>query len=101
MAYVDQYAAAADLESTLNKQVVAAIIKAAADVKAEDPATANHANRLAWATKVSRHDAAVQEMALRRWEILSNSTIAAAPATATDNDVQFVVNSFVNQWANE
>jgi len=34
------------------------------------------------------------------WSVLENATIQAAPTEATDNDVQFVVNSLVNTMAN-
>ena len=101
MSYTAQYDAANDLNSTLNKQIVVAIIKAAKDLINEDPSTNNHANRLAWAEKVSKHDAALSEGGKRVWAILTNATVIASLPNSLDSDVQFVVNGFINTWANE
>lgn len=101
MAYTDIYTAATDDTHVLRKQVAVALHKAAQDVVNEDPETANHGNRLAWARKVTQGaDAPVTESARWIWAVLENATIQAAPTEATDNDVQFVVNSIVNTMAN-
>lgn len=101
MTYTTEFDAVNNDTSTFRKQVVVAIIKAATDVINEDPGTANHANRLTWAQKVSKHDAAISEGNLRKWQVVSNATVSASLPTSLDNEVQFVVNSFINTWADE
>ena len=101
MAYTDIYTAATDDTHVLRKQVSVAIHKAAVDVINEDSGTDNHANRITWARKVtSSNMSPVTEAERWIWKVLENATIQAAPTTSTDNDVQFVVNSIVNQMAN-
>jgi len=99
MAYTDIYDAAVVADSTLRKKITVAVQKAATDIVNEDPQTAQHSQRLAWARAVLRDPVVWSGKVV--WVILQNPTIAAAPASATDNDVQFVVNSNVNafiQW---
>lgn len=93
MAYIDVYDQAVDANSTLRKKIAVALHKAATDIAVEDPQTANHPQRLAWARRVISDPVGWSEKAV--WTVMQNATIAAAPATATDNDVQFVVNSNV------
>jgi hypothetical protein len=101
MAYTDIYTAATDEAHVLRKQVAVALHKAAKDVVNESPETGNHGNRLAWARKVTQGvNAPVSESERWIWAVLENATIQASPATATDSDVQFVVNSLVNTMAN-
>ena len=101
MAYVDIYAAATDSTGTLIKQVSVAMHKAAVDVTNEDPGAANHANRLRWAeTTLASNSGPVNAAQRWIWKVLENATIQANPATATDSDCQFVVNSIVNDMAN-
>ena len=77
------------------------IYSAAGDVINEAESVENHANRLAWARKVTQGASSpVTEAERWIWSVLENATIQAAPTEATDNDVQFVVNSLVNTMAN-
>lgn len=78
----------------LRQRFLAARLKAAWDVLNEDAQAPNHAARLAWAEKVlANPEADAQREYLR---FLSNTTIQAWGGASTDNDVQFVVNSFVD-----
>lgn len=79
------------------RQAYVAIRKAAIAIENESEGTSNHANRLVWATSAkSDPDSAVIAM---KAAILDNATIAADPNGATDNDVQFVVNSLIDTFA--
>jgi len=103
MAYVDLYAAATlndAVEQPLFQQVAVAVKKAAYDVTNEDPGTGNHAERLQWARNVHLTSDGPQTWAKKMiWRVLDNATIAAAPTTATDADVQFTVNALVDEFA--
>jgi predicted metal-dependent HD superfamily phosphohydrolase len=101
MSYVVIYNAAIDEAGTLRKQVSVAIRKAATDVRAEDPQTANHARRLQWANQSLTSSGISSMTDSMIWFVLENATIQANPGAATDSDVQFVVNSLVNQFAGE
>jgi len=81
----------------LKARCAAATAKAALDVLNEDPGTTNHANRLVWAKEALVNADTVAERMF--WGILQNATIAAAGDEATDNDVQFVVNSLIDTFA--
>lgn len=83
--------------TNLKKRVVAAVAKAAMDVIYEDPGTANHANRLIWANNAMQNTASSAEKMM--WGIAQNATISADPDNATDNDIQFVVNSLIDAIA--
>jgi hypothetical protein len=82
---------------SIQQQAEVATVHAATDIKNEDSATPDHANRLAWArwTDQASSIAAVAFM----WPICNNPAIIAAVeadhtgATVLDSDVQFVVNS--------
>ena len=79
------------------RQVYVALLDAATDIRAEDPLTANHANRLTWALSVEQ-DTTAHVLAMRK-RVLENVTLAANPGGALDSDVQFVVNSLVDDFA--
>ena len=99
MAYTDIYTAATT-SSTLLQQTAVAIKKAAFDITNESEGTANHAQRLQWARNVHLTDEAPVKWAKKMiWRVLDNATIQADPTAATDNDVQFVVNSLVDEFA--
>jgi len=101
MAYSDIYTAATDEAHALRKQVAVALFQAAVAVVNEDPGTENHAQRLHWARGLLvANDGPVTEAAVAVWKVLENATIQANPASATDNDVQFVVNGLVDTLAN-
>jgi hypothetical protein len=82
---------------SLNQQVEVAMIHVCSDIKNEDPATPDHANRLAWANWANKNSQVAYEPF--RWPVAMNPTIQAAiiadpsGATVSDNDVQYVVNS--------
>ena len=99
-AYTDRIDAARNKGGNLYRQIMAAIAKAAQDVAVEDPQTAEHEDRLAWSERVRSRGVAGLEHEADRFlvRVLENATIAADPEAATDNDVQFVVNSLVNDF---
>jgi hypothetical protein len=82
----------------LRQRVQVAIESAAYDVINEDPATANHANRIIWANTALNNPERLTaiEMSL----VVQNPAIAAAGDNATDGDIQFVVNGLVDPIAN-
>jgi len=99
MAYADLYnTLVADVGNhILWRQAFVAALKSAADIRNEDAGTDNHANRMVWAQSVEQDPKAmVMEM---RYRIMENATIQAAPTEATDNDVQFVVSSLIDDFA--
>lgn len=81
----------------LKNRTVAAIAKAAQDVLNESDQTANHTARVAWAKLALADAPAMAEKML--WGLLSNATIAGDGEAATDNDIQFVVNSLIDTFA--
>lgn len=94
MAYSDIYSAAVNADHSLRKQTAVACHKAAVDILNESSSVELHAERVHWANKVLRDPVGWAAIAI--WKVLENSTIAADPAAATDNDVQFTVNGLVN-----
>ena len=83
----------------MRDQWLGGCLKASYDVTNEDPGTANHANRLAWANVIlTGTDAAVLAKVneMIRYALASNATFQADPAAATDNDVAFIVASQLN-----
>lgn len=85
-------------DSTLPKRVESAILKASYDVINEGSGTANHAARLAWANSVRLSPAELAaSMTQGVMACLDNPTIQQDPLNATDNDIQFVINSIVDR----
>ena len=86
----------------MRPRVAAAIANAAEDIENEDPATPNHEARLAWAESMlaggvwNADPATADETDKIMWRVGLNPTIAAAGENATDNDIQFVVNSLLD-----
>ena len=76
----------------------AAFVSAAWDVINEDPGTTNHTNRIALAKQILLEPAVFTKKYYRLF--MSNATIQTNMDTSTDNDVQSVVNSFLDQIAN-
>lgn len=87
MSYADIYAAANDGPFQGRCQV--AMWKAAQDISAEAPGTPE---RMDWATRILQDRANITPRQLAM-QVLRNPTIAAAPASASDGDIQFQVNS--------
>lgn len=93
MAYTDIFDAANNQAFQGRCQV--AMWKAAQDIAAEAVGTVNHPARMDWATRVL-HDRANVTPRQLAMQVLRNATIAAAPLLATDDDIQFQVNSTVD-----
>jgi hypothetical protein len=81
----------------LSQQTEVAVVTAAGQIVNEDPATPDHANRLAWANwAVPNSSVAWLSFA---WPVANNPAIVASVTadpsgqTVLDSDVQFVVNS--------
>jgi hypothetical protein len=81
----------------LRQRFRAARIKAAWNVVNEDAQTAHHAARLVWANKILANYETDLDVEYR-W-FCSNATVQASPNTTTDNDLDYVVATFLNQWA--
>lgn len=98
--YTSSYALRYQLPS-VQQQIEVAVIHASQDIQNEDPATPDHANRLAWATWANKNSSVAWNPFA--WHVAMNSTIQVAVAadpsggTVTDNDVQFVVTSVLPQ----
>lgn len=74
-----------------------AVAKAAYDIMNEDVGTVNHANRIIWAKAALVDPRAKAEEMI--WQVLANSTIAAAGEASTDANVQDAVNGLINNFA--
>ena len=98
--------------SDFMRQIVVAMVTAAQDIRNEDPGTANHTERLAWAEKVGGAVGASRMAEKWRWRVLENATIRTSLATlpdpnpdaldvgpVSDSDIQFVVNSLIQVFA--
>lgn len=85
--------------AALRNAVVAACALAAFDILNEDPATKDHALRVEWANEALQNTPSVAERML--WAVVTNPTIAQAALAGkpTDNDVKFVVHSFIDTFA--
>jgi len=95
--------AAMELHRALNgstsflDQLCGVLFNAARDIEAEDPGTANHANRIVWAASVKTNRKAMARAMIA--DVLENATIAADVSSATDSDVAFVVASLIDTYA--
>jgi hypothetical protein len=81
------------------KKFIAACLVAAKDILAEPSNTSNHANRVIWAQGLQGEtDELVFKRVHRiiRLAISSNAVFQADPTGLTDNDIQFIVNSFID-----
>src|SRR5690242_9409133 len=67
----------------------------------EDPATANHANRVAWAKRAFFATDAAQRYAdmIRRIAVVSDAGLQSAGESVTDAAIQAIVNSYADQLA--
>jgi hypothetical protein len=93
MAYTDIYSAATDAAHVLRKQVAVALHQQALVVLAELTSVENHAQRVALAQRVLKDPVTWAGIAI--WRVMTNSTVAGAPATAGDGLVLTVV---ANSW---
>lgn len=87
MSYADIYAAAN--EDAFQGRCQVAMWKAAQDISADTGAAAASKD---WANSVLQDKASITPRQLAM-QVLRNATIAAAPASASDSDIQFQVNS--------
>lgn len=83
----------------LSQQTEVAVVTAAVSIQNEDPATADHANRLRWANwAIPNSSVAWQAFA---WPVANNPSIVQkvtedpSGQSVPDGDVAFVVNSYV------
>lgn len=90
----------------LSQKTEVAVVTAAVEIQNEDPSTADHANRLAWANWAMANSPLA--WLPFSWPVAQNPAIVASVETdpsgqsVADSDVQFVVNSYlqsvVDQW---
>lgn len=92
MALIDIYNLKSNAE--FKARVAAAVAKASNDIINESEATANHAERLAWAKASIRNAESTADQML--WLVVQNGTIQTNGLSSTDNDIQYVVNSYIN-----
>lgn len=82
----------------LKERTASAIAAVAIGVFAEDVNTANHANRIKWAT-ASLIDP--ENWADRMfWGVIQNPTVSASGDATSDSDLLWVVGQLVNLFAN-
>lgn len=74
----------------------AAIIVAAGSIRGEDPATAQHAQRLLWAAQVFQSPGGMRDRMMP--SLLQNGTLQTNGADSLDNDIQYVVNVSVDDY---
>lgn len=80
-------------------RVAIAVLRAANDIRAEAGSTPNHTERLQWANSIVSYATADQQAGQFLPNIIANPTISAAGVIAVDNDIIFVTNSLVDQYA--
>lgn len=90
MSYLTIHSAANDADFQARCRV--ATWKAAQDIAGEDPATPNHQMRIDWSTRILQGRANISGLQLAM-QVLRNSVVAADPAVAADDAIQFQVNS--------
>jgi len=78
-------------------RISAAVAKAGFDITNEDPGTTYHTERLAWAKNAMKNPDTVTDQMV--WLVVQNATIQSSGISSTDNDIQFVVNSNINNLA--
>ncbi len=83
--------------NTLKNRLTAACAKSAQYVLIEDPATANHAQRVKWAWATLGDAPGMAEKLM--WGLVANTTVAAAGEAATDSDIEYVVASLIDTFA--
>lgn len=89
----------ATTNSALRNKITVACLVAADTIRAENPATANHANRLIWAKRALEHPEEVgAEMTPAVLAQNASATVAAITG-ATDAAIQTAVNNAVDLFA--
>ncbi len=90
---------AADPTTTLFKTFVGGCLVAASQVMNEDPGTANHAKRIAWAKNILSDDISAVTSRIQRmfrYSLATNATFQGNPTGMSDGDIQFIVNSVID-----
>ena len=82
---------------SLKNRLTAAVAKSAQYVLIEDVGTVNHAQRLKWARMALKNAPAAAEDMM--WGLVANATVAAAGEAATDGDIEYVVASLIDTFA--
>lgn len=83
-------------------QVEGALIHAASQILQEAQSTANHENRLRWANAIVANSRGQMQFFLTG--TLTNASVAASagdPASISDNDIDYVVASLFDAYANQ
>jgi hypothetical protein len=93
MNLLDIYTAAHDTQFQ-NRCRVATWI-AAQNIAAESPSTPNHDSRKDWSIRALQDNITIKPHQLAM-QVLRNPVIAANPAGAADDDIQFQVNSVID-----
>lgn len=83
--------------ANLRERTTIATANAAQAVIAENPATANHANRLKWAHYALVKTIEASERML--WPVVTNASIQNSGDAAPDSDIQWQVNQSVDVMA--
>jgi hypothetical protein len=98
--YTSSYALRYGIPS-VQQQIEVAVIHDAVNIQNEDPATADHANRLKWADWANKNSSVAWNAFA--WPVAMNATIQAtvqvdpSGQTVKDSDVQFVCDSVLPQ----
>lgn len=85
------------INDSMRQRTLGATLKAANDIINEDPGTANHTERLAWAKSVFL-DPIKYSIQMQSF-VATNATVQSNGGEATDNDIQYIVNSNINNVA--
>jgi len=99
--FVEIYDVATNPDHILRKQFAVAIHQCAQDVFAENPATENHANRIAWARRVTNHPTGpVNEAERWIWKVMEAAGPGTDPLAIADAQVKNVTEQIVDHMAN-
>lgn len=82
----------------LRKRTTSAIGQASYDIINEDTGTANHENRIKWAWSALKDTTKYLNVMMHF--IALNDTVQSNGGEATDNDIQYIVNSNIDNIAN-
>jgi hypothetical protein len=94
MALLDTYNIAAN--ASFKNRIAAAVAKASFDILNEDPGITYHAERVVWAKATLKDPATTDQMT---WTVVQDTTIQSHGLDSTDNEIQTVVNSNINNFA--
>lgn len=83
--------------TSLRNRTAAAIAQASQYILIEAPEYPNHTQRLSWAKRALTDANAEAERFM--WAVCGNATIQASGDAATDNDIQYVVDSNIDAFA--